>query len=134
MANEWTYNGEIVADKTAQLYQGFVYKLTHLATNRYYVGKKFFIHQVCKKPLKGKRFKRHSTKESDWKSYYGSNPELQEILAKEGPGAFKREMLHLCDSKFDCAYMEALEQFERRVLFDPLAFNQVINLRLRRRK
>lgn len=137
--SEWIYQGKPVSeipefDEISKNNQGFVYRITYLKNNKYYVGKKFFVSKVCKKPLKGRVNKRRSLKESDWMSYYGSSPEVQKILAEEGPNAFRREILVLCKTKFETAYREAEMQFQMGVLFDPMSYNQVVNVRLRKAK
>ena len=53
--------------------------------------------------------------ESDWRDYYGSNKHLQEDVKKMGEDFFHREILHICKTKGECAYMEAKEQFDREV-------------------
>jgi len=115
-------------------YQGFVYLITNKNTGKYYVGKKFFWSKRTRKPLKGRNNKRHYVVESDWKTYYGSSKSLQEDIDLLGENAFTREILILCDNKFDCAYQELLEQLKRDVLFDPNSYNGIINVRLAKQK
>ena len=57
-------------------YIGFVYKITHIPTGKYYIGKKFFWKILKRPPLKGKKNKRHEKQPSDWKEYWGSSEEL----------------------------------------------------------
>ena len=73
-------------------------------------------------------------KESSWRTYTGSNKQLNEEIALNGPGEYTKEILYLCKDKFELAYFELKEQLKRDVLFNPLAFNEIINVRLRRRK
>ena len=74
---QWTYQGKLV-EEIPEGYVGFVYLITNLTDNRKYIGKKLAQFKVTKKPLKGKKNKRRSTKESDWKDYWGSSPSLIE--------------------------------------------------------
>ena len=111
---------------------GFVYKITHLSTGKYYIGKKFFWKILKRKPLKGKKNKRHEKQPSDWKEYWGSCNELLADLEKYGKDSFRREVLLLTKSKWDCAYEEARLQMESRVLFDPNCYNGIINIRLKK--
>lgn len=129
MSSKW-----INQPKDITKYQGFVYLITNLTTGKKYIGKKFFVFKTSKKPLKGRVNKRRGVKESDWKTYWGSNKELQSDVKRLGEDCFRREMLTLCESKFDCAYQEAKLQFELNVLFDNNYYNEVISCRLRRRK
>ena len=43
---------------------------------------------------------------------------------------FHREILHLCKTKGECAYMEAKEQFARDVLINDKYYNGSINCRI----
>lgn len=115
-------------------YQGFVYKITNCKTGRYYIGKKFFWSKKSRPPLKGRKNKRRYVVESDWKSYWGSSPVLKADVEKYGVDSFERSILKCCFSKFDCAYEELWYQVELGVLFDPQSYNEIINVRLRRRK
>ena len=45
-------------------YLGFVYKITHIQTKKYYIGKKFFWKILKRPPLKGKKNKRHEKQSS----------------------------------------------------------------------
>jgi hypothetical protein len=113
-------------------YVGFVYKITHLETGKYYIGKKFFWKVLKRPPLKGKKNKRHEKQPSDWRDYWGSSEELLKDIEKFGKESFKREVLFLTKSKWDCAYEEARLQMESRVLFDPKSYNGIINIRLKK--
>lgn len=53
---------------------------------------------------------------SDWQTYMGSSKTLEEDIKKYGLQAFDREILHLCENKVTAAYMELVEQVERKVL------------------
>lgn len=65
---------------------------------------------------------RRVIKESDWKSYFGSNLELQKDVELLGPDNFKREVLFLCRSKALMNYFELREQVLNDVLFKPDEF------------
>jgi len=127
--SEWENIPKRISD-----YQGFVYIITNLTNNRKYVGKKFFWFMLTRKPLKGKNHKRHELIESDWRTYYGSNKELNEDVVRLGEDCFKREIVCLCKSKFECAYKETELQFKLGVLFDENYYNEVVNCRLRYNK
>lgn len=95
-----------------------------------YVGKKLAKFKVTKPPLKGKKNKRRSTKESDWKDYWGSSDRLNADVELLGPENFTREILHICPSRGIASYLEAREQFERRVLETDDYYNGIINVRV----
>lgn len=113
---------------------GFVYIITHKESGRYYIGKKQFWSKRTLKPLKGKKRKRHTVVESDWKKYWGSSNKFNAYVKAEGKSKFTREMLLHCDSKFDLSYEELKLQMYYNIFEDSLAFNEIINIRLRRRK
>ena len=111
----WLYKGEIFNQPQPEHY-GFVYVITNTTTNKSYIGKKLFWFKKTKQ-VKGK--KKRYLAESDWKEYYGSSPALHKDIEQYGIQVFTREILHLCQSKGECSYIEAMEQFQRRVLFYP---------------
>ena len=109
---------------------GYVYQTTHLPTGKKYVGKKLAKFKTTKPPLKGKKNKRRGYKESDWKEYWGSSDHLNEDVSKLGPDKFTREILYMCPSRGVMSYLEAREQFERRVLETDEYYNGIINVRV----
>lgn len=116
-------------------YQGFVYKITHKPTGKYYIGKKFYWSKRTLRPLKGHKNKRHRVVESDWKDYWGSSNKFKEFREEVNDDSqFRRKILHNCKTKFECSYIELLYQLEYDVLFDKKSFNEIINVRLRKRK
>jgi hypothetical protein len=68
--------------------------------------------------------------DSDWRDYYGSSPELSKDVAELGAENFTREILFYCRSKSDCSYIEAREQFNRRVLESKDYYNGQISVRV----
>ena len=95
-----------------------------------YVGKKFFWSKKTLPITKTRKRRKKLLVESDWKDYYGSNTYLKEEVEKQGDEMFHREILHLCKTKGECAYMEAKEQFARDVLIDDKYYNGIINCRI----
>jgi len=125
----WTYNGNEVTE-IPQEYEGFVYIITNLTDDRKYIGKKLAKFKTTKPPLKGKKNKRRGTKESDWKDYWGSSDRLNADVEKLGKDKFTREILYFCKSRGEMSYLEAREQFERRVLETDEYYNGIINVRV----
>ena len=109
---------------------GFVYLITNLTNNRKYIGKKLARFKTSKPPLKGRKNKRRGTKESDWREYYGSNDELNEDIKQLGTENFQREILYYCNSKAECSYIEAREQFRHKVLESQEYYNGHIQVRV----
>ena len=126
---QWTYQGNPV-DNIPDEYEGFVYLITNLTDGRMYIGKKLAKFKTTKPPLKGKKNKRRGHKESDWKTYWGSSDRLQADVAALGEDKFTREILYYCRSRAEMSYIEAREQFDRRVLESDNYYNGIINVRV----
>ena len=67
---------------------------------------------------------------SDWQEYYGSSDTLNLDIQKYGKDKFRREILYYCQSKAECSYIEAREQFARRVLESDQYYNGHIRVRV----
>jgi hypothetical protein len=126
---EWTYNGKEFTSDDCDKFCGYVYLIHNEVNNKKYIGKKFFYFSKTKQ-VKGKK-KRFKVL-SDWQDYYGSNSELIEDVKLYGKDKFRREILHLCKSKAECSYLEAREQFDRRVLEKEEFYNAWIMVRVRK--
>jgi len=115
---------------------GFVYLITNTLTGRKYIGKKLAkFSKTTYKTLKQKngikkRKKIKSKIDSDWQEYYGSSPELSKDIEKLGINSFTREILYYCRSKAECSYVEAREQFSRKVLESDDYYNGHIQVRV----
>jgi hypothetical protein len=125
----WTYQGTAV-ENIPEGYIGFVYLITNLTNNRKYIGKKLAQFKKSKPPLKGKKNRRKFSVESDWRDYWGSSDKLNEDVQTLGTENFSREILYFCKSKGEMSYLEAKEQFERRVLETDEYYNGIINVRV----
>jgi len=124
----WYYNDKPF--DTPEEYQGFVYLITELDTNKKYIGKKNFWRPKIL-PKNSKRTRRIKTRvESDWRKYYGSNKKFQLLLEQKGPDNYKREILRLCVSKGEMSYYEAKLQFENDVLLTDDYFNEFIGCKI----
>jgi len=126
---EWTYKKKIIKELPTDCV-GFVYLITNTTNNRKYVGKKLARFRKTRPPLKGRINKRRSTIESDWRDYWGSSDWLLEDVEKLGKQKYTREILHYCPSKGVTSYLEAKEQFDRRVLETDEYYNGIINVRV----
>jgi hypothetical protein len=115
---------------------GFVYLITNNSTGRMYIGKKLAkfsktTYKVVKLKNGNKKKKKIRSKiDSDWQEYYGSSPELTKDVIALGKENFKREILYYCKSKAECSYIEAREQFSRRVLESADYYNGHIQVRV----
>jgi len=125
----WTYQGKPI-DTLPEDCEGFVYLITNTTNGKQYVGKKLAKFKKTRPPLKGRINKRRSKVESDWKDYWGSNDHLLEDVAQLGENKFTRQILYICNSRGAMSYLEAREQFERRVLESDEYYNGIINVRV----
>ena len=94
------------------------------------LAKKLAQFKKTRPPLKGRKNKRRSKVESDWRDYWGSSEHLQADVDNLGPEKFTREILHYCPSKGILSYLEAKEQFDRKVLLTDDYYNGIINCRV----
>jgi len=127
--SQWTYQGKPVIEIPDE-YEGFVYLITNLTNGRKYIGKKLAKFKTSRPPLKGKKNRRRGYKESDWKDYWGSSDNLLEDVLELGTENFTREILYFCTSRAEMSYLEASEQFDRRVLETEEYYNGIINVRV----
>lgn len=125
----WLYhNKEFTGDEIGE-YFGMVYLITNIRTGRKYVGKKFFT-KAARRQVKGKSKKVRIA--SDWEKYFGSNKVIQEEVKTLGEDIFKREILHLCKSRSECAYWETWEIFTRDALRTDDYYNDWVSCRIRK--
>ena len=131
----WTYNNSIVEELPDDCV-GFVYLITNKSNSRMYVGKKLSkfskttYKMVKQKNGIKKRKKIRSKIDSDWLEYYGSSIELNKDVESLGKDNFVREILFFCKSKAECSYIEAREQFARKVLETDDYYNGQISVRV----
>tara|TARA_B100000674_G_scaffold292234_1_gene242306 strand:- start:71 stop:493 length:423 start_codon:yes stop_codon:yes gene_type:complete len=125
----WTYEEKPINELPDDVV-GFVYQITNTTNDRMYIGKKLAKFKRSRKPLKGRKNKRRYKVDSDWQDYYGSSDELTIDIKKLGKEHFKREILFYCYSKAELNYVEAREQFARKVLESDNYYNGHIRVRV----
>ena len=131
----WTYQGSVV-ETLPEDCVGFVYIITNVLSGRKYIGKKLAkFSKTTYKTVKLKNGKKKKQKirskiDSDWQEYYGSSPNLTKDIDTLGKENFTREILHYCTSKAQTSYIEAKEQFDRRVLESDEYYNGHIQVRV----
>lgn len=114
----WNYKGKIIniiEDMGEITPFGFIYEVTHTPSGRKYLGKKQLI-SVQRKALGKKELtlitdkraskKKIVTKESDWKTYYGSHPEIKQMIKDGKQLEFTREILMFVPTKKQLTYYE----------------------------
>ena len=131
----WYYNNELITELPKDCV-GFVYLITNTVTGRMYIGKKLAkfsktTYKTVKLKIGTKKKKKIRSKiDSDWRDYYGSSDALLKDIAQLGQENFRREILFHCKSKAETSYIEAREQFDRRVLETDDYYNGIINVRV----
>ena len=125
----WLYENNVVNELPEDCV-GFVYQITNTTNGRMYIGKKLAKFKRSRRPLKGRKNKRRYKVDSDWEDYYGSSDELTIDIKKLGKENFKREILFYCNSKAVMSYVEAREQFARKVLESNDYYNGHIRVRV----
>jgi hypothetical protein len=112
---------------------GFIYEVTHIPTGKKYLGKKVLYFERNKKlgkreleALKEERkaqgiggrvpLKKKVITESDWKTYYGSQKEILELVKEGNQQDFKREILQYVPDKKQLTYYECKYLFINEVL------------------
>ena len=132
---QWTHKDQSVSQLPTDC-AGFVYLITNTVSGRMYVGKKL-------SKFKTTRYKMHTQKngkkvrkkirgavDSGWQDYYGSSDQLNRDVESLGRDRFLREILYYCRSKAELNYVEAREQFARKVLESDLYYNGHIRVRV----
>ena len=131
----WTYQNEIIETLPEECI-GFVYLITNVISGRKYIGKKLAkfaktSYKVVKLKNGTKKKKKIRSKvDSDWREYYGSSDALTKDIDTLGKENFTREILHYCKSKSETSYIEAREQFDRKVLESNEYYNGQISVRV----
>lgn len=134
----WRYKDQLIteiSDMPEGTY-GFIYRVTHLPTKKKYIGKKvlFFERNVKlgkreTEQLKEERrsqgiggrvpAKKKVVKESDWKTYYGSEEEIKKLVKTSKPEDWTREILEFVPTKKLLTYYEIKHIFINNALEDP---------------
>jgi hypothetical protein len=107
---------------------GFIYITTHTPTGKRYLGKKSLFHNVKKKLTKKQlleqtgRGRKPTTeiiqKESDWKTYYGSEEFIKQKIKEGKQDEFTRSIICFVPNKKLLTYYECKYQFSYGVLED----------------
>ena len=133
----WRYKEQLITGITdmPEGTYGFIYRVTHIPTKKKYIGKKvlFFERNVKlgRKETEALREERKAAgiggrvpvkkkvvKESDWKSYYGSQTEIKALVKSSKPEEWSREILDFVPTKKLLTYYEIKHIFICNALED----------------
>jgi len=132
---KWTYKNQLmesISDFPDTTY-GFVYMITHIPTGKSYIGKKI-LQNTTKVKLGKKELAQYSgvvgrrpayklaVKESNWKTYWGSNKYMKELYEIEPKENFERTILVCSPTKKLLTYYEIKYQMIYQVLEKPEEF------------
>lgn len=121
--------------------EGFVYRITHLPTGKYYIGKKSLWSRRNKKIGKREKArlreerkakgiggrlpkKKLVVKESKWQEYHSSNDWIKGKVKEGKEDEFKREIIDFYPDKKALTYYELKHQFSNNVLADKMSLNE----------
>ena len=137
----WLYeNKEITEEVIPEEAAGFVYKITHIPTGKYYIGKKSLESvrtvKIGKRELEKIKEERKAAgiggrapvkkkvrKVSDWSTYYSSNEWIREQVKEGNASDFQREIIQFCNSKKSLSYYEVYWMFKYDILSDDNCLN-----------
>jgi hypothetical protein len=126
--NSWLYEYIPLRDDFTTDDYGFIYKITNIESNKFYIGRKSFVHNKKKKLTKKEiaeqpitRGRKLTTKveqvDSGWRKYWGSSKELLADVKLLGEDKFEREILKFCPTKKQLTFYEIQYQIQYSVLF-----------------
>jgi hypothetical protein len=141
----WLYENDVITlDNIPENAVGFVYKMIHIPTGKYYIGKKSLetnrTVKIGKRELERIKLERKELKMrgsapakkkvrkiSDWETYYSSNEEIKQMVADGKSSEFIREILQFCNSKKSLSYYEVHWMIKYDVLRDENSLNKNIS-------
>jgi hypothetical protein len=128
--SHWFYRNSLI-DTLPEDCVGFVYLITNLKDGRKYIGRKYAV-STKRKPLTKKqkdagRVRRDIVKkESDWRTYTGSNKQLNEDIDRLGKDSFRFEILYFAETKGQINYIEVNLQHKHDVILRSDYYNDAI--------
>jgi hypothetical protein len=140
----WLYNGiEVTDELIPEGAVGFVYMITHIPTNRFYIGKKNLGSvrniRLGKRELERVKLERKELKKpgptpkkkqvrksSDWVTYYSSNKWINEQIKDGKEDEFRRDIIEFSFSSKNLSYLETYYQFKHEVLTNEFSINDNI--------
>jgi hypothetical protein len=147
----WIFADKLVTvDDIPENAHGFIYRIVHIPTGRFYIGKKSLTSSRTKKigkrelvKIKEERkangisgrlpSKRVVKSDSDWVDYFSSNDWIKGEVKAGKSEEFSREILQFCHSKKNLSYWETWWQFHYDVLNNENSLNDNVGGRYYRK-
>jgi hypothetical protein len=147
----WIFADKLVTvDDIPENVHGFIYRIVHIPTGRFYIGKKSLTSYRTKKigkrelvKIKEERkangifgrlpSKRVVKSDSDWMDYFSSNDWIRSEVKAGKSEEFSREILQFCHSKKNLSYWETWWQFHYDVLNNENSLNDNVGGRYYRK-
>lgn len=107
----WEHPIDFVADE----WVGFIYRIINNSNGMEYIGKKQF-HNTLRRKVKGRKNRKVTIKESNWKSYTSSSVYLNDAIEEIGKENFTFMIESLHKSKSSLHYREVEVQIDEDVL------------------
>jgi hypothetical protein len=107
----WTYEKEFDINE----WFGFVYRIIDLTTGQHYIGKKQLF-GITRKIVKGRKNRKLTKKESNWKTYTSSSTYLNSAIREKGIENFEFFIESLHETKGSLTYAEIEAQIYEDVL------------------
>ena len=131
MSTEWFYKDKIINDEDIPLNSiGFLYRITHIDSGRWYLGKKLLT-AASTKTVSGK--KKKIRVDSKWRNYWSSSPELLAHVAEVGKDKFKREILLFVETKSQLLYAEEMLLYKTHAILESNCYNSNIRSKVYRK-
>lgn len=135
----WIYKNNPFKIKDLESYWGFVYKITNLSTNEFYIGSKSFFSRTNGKISKKRSNELYSGKgrkptrekkirESDWATYKSSSKKVQEMILLSNSD-FRYEILELIFNKQEMLLKEAMLIIGEFLNRNPLILNEWVSVK-----
>ena len=102
--SHWLHKGKIL-EEAPEGYFGFVYAITNIKSGKKYIGRKYF-GTTRRTKVVGKKRRKVTRKDSNWREYTGSSVELNKDINKLGKLHFRFEILILGSTKGQVNYLE----------------------------
>jgi len=112
---------------------GFVYKITNIQTEKFYIGRKSLFSNTKKKLTKAEKAlqtgpgRKPTSKrviaEYNWINYWGSNKTILQEIKEGGTINFRKEILKFCYNKKQLTYWELYHQCINNVLLRDDCYN-----------